>query len=162
MSWQTKHQAPKHIGPLGLAFLTSILKNALNTNIIPHIWKLANIVLIPKPNKDIDKGTSYMPISLLSAIAKTPEKSLLPYITANTPTQHGYKTQHTTVTVLHTLNNIIVNGVKRMAPPVLTITIALDMSKAFDTINIYTLIRGWALLAGGSQVGRLDSPTSEG
>ena len=38
-----------------------MLKTALNTNIIPHIWKLANIVPIPKPNKDIDKGTSYRP-----------------------------------------------------------------------------------------------------
>ena len=46
----------KHIGPLGLAFPTSMLKSALNTNIIPHIWKLANIVPIPKPNKDIDKA----------------------------------------------------------------------------------------------------------
>ena len=73
----------KHIGPLGLAFLTSMLKTALNTNIIPHTWKLANIVPIPKPNKDTDKGTSYRPISLLSVIAKTLEKSLLLYITAN-------------------------------------------------------------------------------
>ena len=39
--------------------------------------------------------------------------------------QHGYKTQHYTVTALHTLNN----------------TVALDISKAFDTINIHTLIR---------------------
>ena len=90
----------KHIGPLGLAFLTSMFKTALNKNIIPHTWKLANIVPIPKPNKDTDKGTSYRPISLLSVIAKTLEKSLLPYITANipnTPMQHGYKTQHSTV-----------------------------------------------------------------
>ena len=85
----------KHIGPLGLAFLTSMFKTALNKNIIPHTWKLANIVPIPKPNKDTDKGTSYRPMSLLSVIAKTLEKSLLPYITANipnTPMQHGYKT----------------------------------------------------------------------
>ena len=52
-------------------YWTRMLKAALNTNIIPHIWKLANIVLIPRPNKDIDKGTSYRPISLLSVIAKT-------------------------------------------------------------------------------------------
>ena len=64
----------KHIGPLGLAFLTSMFKTALNKNIIPHTWKLANIVPIPKPNKDTDKGTSYRPISLLSVIAKTLEK----------------------------------------------------------------------------------------
>ena len=48
----------KHIGPLGLAFLTSMFKTALNKNLIPHTWKLANIVPIPKPNKDTNKGTS--------------------------------------------------------------------------------------------------------
>ena len=121
-----------------------MFKTALNNNIIPHTWKLANIVPIPKPNKDTDKGTSYRPISLLSVIAKTLEKSLLPYITANipnTPMQHGYKTQHSTVTALHTLNNTVAKGFNQMAPPARTITVALDMSKAFDTINIHTLIR---------------------
>ena len=121
-----------------------MFKTALNKNIIPHTWKLANIVPIPKPNKDTDKGTSYRPISLLSVIAKTLEKSLLPYITANipnTPMQHGYKTQHSTVTALHTLNNTVAKGFNQMAPTARTITVALDMSKAFDTINIHTLIR---------------------
>ena len=100
-----------------------MFKTALNKNLIPHTWKLANIVPIPKPNKDTNKGTSYRPISLLSVIAKTLEMSLLPYIIANipnTPMQQGYK---------------------RMAPPARTITVVLDMSKAFDTINIHTLIR---------------------
>ena len=134
----------KHIGPLGLAFLTSVFKTALNKNIIPHSQKLANIVPIPKPNKDTDKGTSCRPISLLSVIAKTLEKSLLPYITANipnTPMQHGYKTQHSTVTALHTLNTTVAKGFNQMAPAARTITVALDMSKGFDTINIHTLIR---------------------
>ena len=117
-----------------------MFKTALNKNITPHTWKLA----IPKPNKDTDKGTSYRPISLLSVIAKTLEKSLLPYITANipnTPMQHGCKTQQSTVTALHTLNNTVAKGFNQMAPPARTITVALDMSKAFDTINIHTLIR---------------------
>ena len=94
---------------------------------------------MPKPNKDTDKGTSYRPISLLSLIANTLENSLLPYITANTPMQHAYKTQHSTVTALHTLNNTVAKGFNQMAPPVRTITVALDMSKAFDTLNIHTL-----------------------
>ena len=55
--------------------------------------------------------------------------------------QHGYKTQHSTVTALHTLNNTVAKGFNQMAPPALTITVALDMSNAFDTINIHTLIR---------------------
>ena len=121
-----------------------MLKTALNNNIIPHTWKLANIVPIPKPNKDTDKFTSYRPIFLPSVNAKTLEKSLLPYITANipnTPMQHGYKTQHSIVTALHTLNNTVAKGSNQMAPPARTITVALDMSKAFDTMNIHTLIR---------------------
>ena len=123
----------KHIGTF---------KTALNNNIIHHKWKLTSIVPVPVPNKD--SGTSCRPISLLSVIAKTLEKSILPYITANipnTPTQDGYKTQRSTVTVLHTLNNTVANGFNQMAPPARTITVALDMCKAFDTINIHTPIR---------------------
>ena len=135
----------KHIlCPLGLAFLSSMFKTALNKNIIPHTWKLANIVPIPKPNKDTDTVTSYRLLSLLSVIAKTLEKSLHPYITANisnTPIQHGYKTQHSTVTALQILNHNVAKGFNQMAPPARTITVALDISKAFDTINIHTLIR---------------------
>ena len=77
----------KHIGKLGLKYLTNIYNAALNDNMkIPHVWKLANIIPIPKPNKDINIGTSYRPISLLSVIEKkTYEKVILPYITQNIP-----------------------------------------------------------------------------
>ena len=51
---------PKHIGLLGLAFLTSMFKTSLKKNIIPHTWKLVNVVPIPKPNKD--NGTSHRSI----------------------------------------------------------------------------------------------------
>ena len=60
------------------------------------------------------------------------------YITANipnTPMQHRYKTQHSTVTALHTLNNTVAKGFNQMDPPARTITVA------FDTMNIHILIR---------------------
>ena len=109
-STHTKHfhniQQQNSITPKNIAnwFTNSLFKTALNKNIIPHTWKLANIDPMPKPNKDTDKGTLYRPISLFSVFAKTLEKSLLPYITANipnTPIQHGYKIQHSTVTAPH-------------------------------------------------------------
>ena len=89
----------KHIGPLGLAFLTSMFKTALNKNIIPHTRKLANIVPIPKPNKKTDKGILYMSISFLLVIADTGEEpsSLHNSKHTNQPMQHGYSddTTHT-------------------------------------------------------------------
>ena len=55
--------------------------------------------------------------------------------------QHGYKTQHYTVTALHTINNTVAKGFNQMALPARTINVALYISKTFDTINIHTLIR---------------------
>ena len=96
----------KHIGPLGLTYLTNTFNLALNTNTIPHMWKLANIIPIPKPDKDHNTGTSFRPISLHTVISKTLEKALLPYITKNIPqhhTQHGFKAKHSTTTALHNM-----------------------------------------------------------
>ena len=93
----------KYICPLGLAFLASMFNTAFNNNRIPHTWKLAIIVPITKPNKDTDNDTSYTPISLLSVSAKTLEKSIFPYITANSPMYCGYKTQHSTVFFFHVI-----------------------------------------------------------
>ena len=88
----------KHIGPLGLAFLTSMFKTALNKSIIPHTWKLANIVPIPKPNKDTDKSTSYRPISLLSVIAKdTGEEPSSLHNSKHTKHTHATRVRNTTL-----------------------------------------------------------------
>ena len=111
----------KHIGKNGLKYLTNIYNAALNDNKIPHVWKLVNIIPIPKPNKYINIGTSYRPTPLLSVIAKTRETVILPYIT-----QH-YITS-TTLSQQVSTNTSHPHGV------------ALDMSKAFDTVNMHTLI----------------------
>ena len=96
-------------------------------------------------NDSADHSTrgSYRPISLLSPTAKLLEKIILPYITNNIPSiyhQHGFKTKHSTTTALHQLTNHITTGFNQKKPPHRTITIALDMSQAFDTVNHYTLI----------------------
>ena len=87
----------QHIGPLGLAFLTSMFKTALDKNIIPHTWKLANIVPIPKPIKDTDKGTSYRPISLLSVIADTGEEPSSLHNSKHARRTHAARVQGTTL-----------------------------------------------------------------
>jgi hypothetical protein len=133
----------KHLGINAIELLTHIYNLAINTNIIPKFWKIAKTIPILKPNKDKNLGTSYRPIALLSPIAKTLEKILHKYIIASIPNithQHGFKPNHSTTTALHTLNNIITTGFNKHKPPQRTITIALDMSKAFDTISHHLLI----------------------
>ena len=76
-------------------------------------------------------------------LSQTLEKVILPYITQNIPnitTQHGFKTKHSTNTALNNINNTVATGFNQPIPPTRTIAVALDMSKAFDTVNIHTLI----------------------
>ena len=115
---------------------------ALNTYTIPHLWKRATIIPIPKPNKDHNVGTNYQFISLLSHLAKTLEKTLLPYMTKNFPIishQHEFKHKHSTHTALHNICHQITKGFNTPKPPQRAVAVTLDMSKAFDTVNIHKL-----------------------
>ena len=47
----------KHLWPLAIRYLTNMYNIALNT--IPHLWKHATIIPIPKPNKNHNIGTNY-------------------------------------------------------------------------------------------------------
>ena len=83
-----------------------------------------------------------MPIPLLSGIAKTLENVILPYITQNIPhitTQHGFKT-NAPQTQHYTTSTTLSQHVSTNPSHPRTIAVALDMIKAFDTVNIHTLI----------------------
>ena len=115
---------------------------ALNTNTILHLWKRATIIPIPKPSKDHNIGTNYLPILFLSPIAKTLEKTLLPYIAENIPAishQHEFKHKHSTHTALHNLCHQITTGFNNPRPPQRTVAVTLNMSRVFDTVSIHKL-----------------------
>ena len=133
----------KHLGGKALEYLTRLFNQALNRNVIPAIWKTAKIIPILKPNKDPNNGASFRPISLLSTISKTLEKILLPKIVPHMPkvsNQHGYKNRHSTVTALHEILDRVTAGFNKKAPPRRSVIVALDMSKAFDTVHLHRLI----------------------
>ena len=133
----------KHQGENALNLLAKLFTNVVNKNIIPQIWKLANIVPIPKPDKDLNVGKSYRPISLISNIAKILERIILKRIQPHLPNkeyQHGYKRKHSTTTALQHLTNTIAQGFNKKRPPKRTILVAIDMSRAFDVIDHQKLI----------------------
>src|SRR4030095_15081559 len=95
------------------------------------------------PNKDPNQGSSYRPISLLSPISKCFESLILEEIQEHLPKlkhQHGFKKQHSTTTLLNEITNKIAKGFNEKQPPSRTVPVSLDMSKAFDTVNIHKLI----------------------
>ena len=128
----------KHLGPNGIKYLTNIYNNSLKKSIIPTIWKTARVIPLPKPGKDISQGPSYRPISLLSPAAKIMEKLLEPKISASIPLanhQHGFRKGRSTNTALQEISSHITKGLNKLKPVDRTVLVAIDLSKAFDTVN---------------------------
>ena len=138
----------KHLGPTGITYLTSLYNLSLNNADVPSIWKKAIIIPIHKPAKPIDQGPSYRPISLLSPAAKVLERLILPSLSDSlppVPSQHGFRSHHSTTTALLPLTTRIAVGFNQRKPHHRSLLEAVDYTSAFDTvphINLLTMIEG--------------------
>ena len=134
----------KHLGPNGLKFLTSLFNLILSSAKTPGKWKTAKIITLLKPGKPANKGTSYRPVSILSPPAKILEALLLPYLTDAIELadhQHGFRKGRSTLTALQTIKDHIDNGLNRKKPVSRTVSVAIDLSKAFDTVDHHLLLK---------------------
>ena len=128
----------KHLGPKGLDYLTGILNLSVKHSQIPAIWKQSKIVPLLKPGKDPSDSNSYRPVSLLCPAIKILERLILPTLTEhlNVPDiQHGFRSEHSTVTALHDFNQAIAEGFNQKKPAHRTVLLQLDLSKAFDMVS---------------------------
>ena len=132
----------KHFGPRAITFLTHIFNLSVQTADVPTIWRKALILPIPKPGKPTPISTSYRPISLLCPVSKILERLILPSLSSSlspSPTQHGFRPLHSTVTALLPTVTQIAEGFNARKPALRTATVSIDISKAFDAVN-HTLL----------------------
>ena len=133
----------KHLGPKGIKFLTDIFNLCIKNSVIPTIWKTAKIIPLLKPAKPANQGSSYRPVSLLSPLIKTLEALLLPLINNAVNLadhQHGFRKNRSTTTALHSILEHINSGLNRKQPVHRTVSVAIDLSKAFDTVDHQLLL----------------------
>ena len=133
----------KHLGPNGIRYLTSIYNKSVNDSIIPSKWKTGKIIPLLKPGKPADEGTSFRPVTILSPPIKILEALLLPDVTEAVQLanhQHGFRKGRSTTTALQTINDHINTGLNRKQPVHRTVTVAIDLSRAFDTVDHQILL----------------------
>lgn len=128
----------KYLGPTAISYLTKLLNLSLRHQVIPNVWKVGRIIPLVKPGKPASKGKSYRPISLLSPVAKLMEKPILSTLTEHH--QHGFREARSTTTALQLLQHHIQDGFNVKRPHARTVLVALDMSRAFDTVNLGILL----------------------
>ncbi len=133
----------KHLGPNSIKFLTSLFNLILSTAKTPGKWKKAKIITLLKPGKSANKGTSYQPVSILSQPAKILEALLLPFLTEaiDLADQHGFRKGRSTLTALQTIKDHIDKVLNSKKPVSRTVSVAIDLSKAFDTVDHHLLLK---------------------
>ena len=133
----------KHLGVKAIKYVTKLFNLSVNQADIPAIWKLAHIIPLLKPGKDADKGLSYRPISLLCSLVKLLERLLLPSVVEalpKGPNQHGFAPLHSTSTAVYPIVNRIATAFNEVKPASRVATVAVDISKAFDSVDIDMLL----------------------
>ena len=133
----------KHVGPAGLIYLTHIFNLSTKHSQIPQIWKKSIVIPLPKPGKEPDESTSYRPVSLLCPAIKILERLILPTLQQHLPVpdfQHGFRPKHSTISALNELNQDISTGFNAKKPPNRTVLLQIDLSKAFDMVDLNKLL----------------------
>lgn len=134
----------KHIGPKCVKYITTLFNLCMEKLIIPDIWKVSKVIPLLKPGKPADSSKSYRPISLLSPVIKLFEALILSLLKENLELadhQHGFRKNRSTTTALHHITDFIQNGLNERRPNKRTILVALDLSRAFDTVSHSILLK---------------------
>ena len=129
----------KHLPENKVRDLLGIMNRSWRQGILPDEWKIALIIPIPKPDKDLQLPSSYRPISLLSCVSKLMEnmvgKRLVYEIERNdmfSRTQYGFRFRRGTIDPVIGLEHEIHTGVKLGK---VTIVVFFDIKSAYDTVD---------------------------
>ena len=111
----------------------------LNTNTIPCPWKCATIIPIPKPKKNHKLAQTTNPYHFHHPL---PKHFITIHNRKHSIISHhqGFKHKLLTQTALHNISYQITRGFNNPRPSQCNVAVALDISKAFDTVNKHKLI----------------------
>ena len=124
--------------------LASLCNRSLAEGKFPDCMKLAEIVPLHKGGKTTVPN-NYRPISLLITISKLLEKimykrvyNFLSETNQFYSSQYGFRSRHSCD---HAINELLCTIIKNLEKQNITITIFLDLSKAFDTLEHLTILK---------------------
>ena len=118
--------------------LVAIFNAVIRCKYIPVQWKMAEIIVLLKPDKSPSEAASYRPISLLPVIGKLFEKLYIKRLNEIVSKQNliidaqfGFRAKHSTVDQLHRITKFIEDALEKGE---YCVAVFLDVAQAFDRV----------------------------
>lgn len=128
----------KELPEKGIRKLLYIINASFRLQCVPTQWKVAEVIMIPKPGKPAIEKKSYRPISLLPTMSKIFEKLLLKRLNVIIEDrclipnhQFGFRSKHSTVEQVHRVTNEIE---KSFDASKICSGVFIDVAQAFDKV----------------------------
>lgn len=128
----------KELPELALLKFQHIINACFKIRYVPKHWKIAEIIVIPKPGKPPTEVTSYRPISLLPTMSKIFERLLLKRLSPIIREQNlipshqfGFRNKHSTIDQVHRITNTIEKALEEKK---VCSAVFLDVAQAFDKV----------------------------
>ena len=128
----------KQLPSKAIAKLAEIFNFMVKIGYLPAVWKTAEVIVMPKSGKPLEKVSSYRPISLLSTLSKLFErtylKRLIPLLEDRKiiPShQFGFRASHSTIEQVHRVVALIEKTLEKKE---FCSTVFLDVAQAFDKV----------------------------
>ena len=124
--------------------LTYLCNLSINMGIVPQKWKIATIIPLQKEGDATDVN-NLRPVSLLPVPGKILEKllhaQLISYLESNNvliDTQGGFRRGHSTIATISEFTDDIFKAIDDKK---VTLSVFIDLKKAFDTVNHDILLK---------------------
>lgn len=128
----------KKLPASAIEYLAELFTACLKIGHFPSEWKIAKILVFPKPGKNLTLPNSYRPISLLNSISKLLEKSILHRLNSHLVTnnilrqeQFGFRKAHSTQQQIIRITEYISHNFNFNRN---TGAVLLDVEKASDSV----------------------------
>lgn len=131
-------QILKQLPEKAIVKITNLINAAFRLKYVPKLWKVAEVIMIPKAGKPPNEVSSYRPISLLPIMSKLFEKIYLrrlkPVIERKNlipDHQFGFREKHATIDQVHRITNTIEKALEEKK---VCSAVFLDVTQAFDKV----------------------------